>query len=122
MLRNLLKPKSLVAVTLLCVGAFFSMATSVPPARYRVPTRAFIDYTTGQTHCTEVLVTNDTNRPLSARFAGPSNRVVVLAPGSSTRVDLAPGRYAFELKSDKRVLHRTWKDLRKGRRYYYFHR
>ena len=114
--------RSLLGIAGLALAGLLSVATSSVPPRQTVPHHAFLDYTGVAAGEVEVLVTNDTNRPVTARFLGPSFRELEVAPGSNLVVRLEPGRYAFELGRPGRVLDRRWQRLAGGRRYLYFHR
>lgn len=116
------RPRVLVVCALLATAALLSVATSTSLPRHRVPTHAFIDYCAATSHLAEVQLVNDTNRPVRATFLGASNQSRVVLPGSSVMVTLEPGRYAFELRTDKRVRQRRWLTFHPSRRYNYFHR
>lgn len=113
-----------VVVALIALGTagLLSLGTSTPPPRMRVPRGVFIDSVSANLHTSEVVVTNFTARPVEARFMGESGRSLSVLPGSSVRVCLLPGRYAFELRNHRRVVRRKWLKLAAGRRYLYFHR
>lgn len=116
------RPRVVIPCALLAAAALLSVATSTSTPRYRVPTHVFIDYCAATSHLTEVQLVNDTNRPVKATFLGTSNQSRVVLPGSSVMVTLVPGRYAFELRTDKRVRQRRWLTFHPSRRYNYFHR
>ncbi len=116
------RPRVLVVCGLLLVGGFLSVATSVAPPRHRVPRHVFIDYCAATAPGSEVQLVNDSSRPVQATFLGASKLSRVVPPGSSVMVALEPGRYAFELRTDKRVRQRKWLTIKPARRYNYFHR
>lgn len=116
------KYRVVVALVALGTAGLLSLGTSTPPPRLRVPTGVFIDSVSANLHTSEVVVTNFTARPVKARFMGEVGRSLSVLPGSSTRVCLLPGRYAFELRNHRRVVRRKWLKLAAGRRYLYFHR
>jgi hypothetical protein len=114
--------RSLLVIGCLAAAGLLSVATSAVQPRQTVPHHAFLDYCGAANSEVEVLVTNDTNRPVKARFLGPTFRELEVAPGSNRIVRLSPGDYAFELGRSRRVLDRQWKTLQGGRRYLYFHK
>jgi hypothetical protein len=111
-----------VALAALAAGAYCSLGTSTAPARLRVPRGVFIDSVATSLQVSEVVVTNYASRPVQARFLGDAGRTLSVPPGGSVRTCLVPGKYAFELKNDRRVRRRLWVKLAAGRRYLYFHR
>jgi hypothetical protein len=121
-LRIAAKLRFFLVLGLLGGASFLCLATSTVPPRYTVPTRAFMDYCGVEGPWVEVLVTNDTNRPVLARFLGPSTHELEVAPGSNRMFLLAPGDYAFELTGETRYPDRQWQTFKSGRRYLYFHR
>ena len=115
----------IIALVLLSTGALLSLGTSLPPPRMRVPAGVFMNaYSTRllAAQASEVVVTNYTTYPVRARFLGTAGRTLLVPPGSSEKVCLVPGKYAFELKDDRKVKRRLWVKLAPGRRYLYFHR